>query len=215
MWFLLWLLLSVFVFGVFAWSYKTLLRQKKAWKEFAQKNNLTYHTGKNFLDSPAVTGAIGDYGLNLFSTRMPAEDGRTSRFNMVMEFSLHRGIPTFGAIYTPQAQILIEGLEMPYNAMVDNDPNWDPSWKIRAQNTQIVLAYLTPERRTLLAKLFRMKIISALLAFNNEDMILRLETADPLDNIDRVEKIIRGVVGQLDALRTDQAEFTHLQRFQT
>jgi hypothetical protein len=127
-----------------------------------------------------------------------------------MEFGLHRGIPTLGAIFTPMAANIFDGQVMNAPIGIDNDPEWDPAWKIRADNIKVVLNYLTPERKKIIGKLFRMKVLSALVIFNADDMVVRLETADPLDDLDRLEKVTRGVMNQLEPLKASADEFEAL-----
>lgn len=205
MWIFLWIVISFFILGVFFWSARILLQQKKVWKDFAKKMNLTYQEPKGFLVSPIVNGMIGPYGFALFSEEQQTEDSRGVRFSTVIEFSLRQGIPSPGAIGTPKMSIIFNTFEAPQTISL-NDPDWDNSWFIRAGNAAVVQKYLTPQRTDILKKIFRMKILGALLLFNQDDVILRLETADPLNNLERVEKVIKGVIAQLSSLTLTDEE---------
>lgn len=205
MWIFIWLIFSLFILGVFAWSMQTLYRQKQVWKVFAAKMNLTYQPGQNFLSSPSITGAIGPYGFSLHTERIPTPDLRGERFSMIVEFALRQGIPAFGAAGTPGVIPAIEALDLP-QVFVPADTDWNPAWVIRTRNAKVVEAYLTQPRLDVLKKIFRMKILSGMFVFDTPDAVIRVETYDPLDDLDRLEKIVKGLAAQIAPLTMTEDE---------
>lgn len=200
MWVLIWILLSIFILGVSAWSYQILFRQKAAWRTFAAKNGLTYQNGPTFLSSPIVSGNIGPYGFGLFSEERQTNDARGQRFNTVLELALRKGLPTTGAIGTAAMAPFIEQQSGMTQTVSIADPDWDPQWSIRTMDAKALEPYLTPARRDVLKKIFRMKIMAALFVFDENDAVLRIETADPLQNAEKIEKILKGMTQQLEIL---------------
>lgn len=206
MWIFLWIVVSCFILGIFGWSVRVLLLQKRAWKIFATKMNLSYQEQKGYLVSPRVNGSLGPFGFGVISEAQATDDSRGMRYVTVLEFALRQGVPgTTAAFGTKKMTAIIPDL-IAQNPVSLNDPDWDVSWFIRATNVAIVEKYLTPDRVEVLKKIFRMKTLGALLIFNEEESILRLETADPLSDADRMEKIVRGVQAQLPVLLISDEE---------
>lgn len=211
MWIFLWVVVSLFILGTFFWSVRVLFQQKAAWKTFAQKLGVTYMPQRGILVSPVVSGAIGQFGFSLFSEPEPTNDQRGLRYNTVIEFALRQGVPgTVGAIGTDKMTVILDQLvaKAPVSA---NDPDWDATWFIRATNAAVVGQYLTPARIDVLKKIFRLKTRGSLFLFNDSEGILRIETADPMVNAERLEKIVRGILAQLPNLLIGDAERATLQ----
>lgn len=208
-WIFIWAVLSAFVLGVFAWSLRILFQQKAAWRAYAEKMKLTYANGPRFLSSPNLSGAIGAYGFGLYTEEQKSDDARNQRFSTILEIALRRGLPAIGAMGTIRVVPLIHTLHLP-QSMVPEDKEWDPSWMVRGRNAAMIRAYLTPARMEIIKKIFRMKILSALLVFDEQDMVLRIETADPLNNKDRLEKIVKGLIQQAEGLIVQEAEWHQL-----
>ena len=208
-WLFLWLLFTVFVLGIFFWSIRTLLMQRRAWRAFATTMNLSYQNGEKFLSSPSVTGSFGAYGFSLHTEQLRTEDMRGERFSMVVEFALRRGLPTFGAVATKRLVPFLDTLDMPQSWRPE-DKDWDGSWVVRARNVAVAQAYLTPERREIIKKIFRMKALSVMFVFDRQDAVLRLETADPLTDAQKLEKIVRGLATQLKVHEVDDVEMNAL-----
>lgn len=198
-WFFIWFVVSIFILGIFGWSVRILLQQKSAWQGFAKKMNLTYQQPKGFLVSPVVTGAIGPFGFALFSEPQATADSRGQRYTSILEFSLRQGLPAIGAVGTAQVMNRLEGFpgDKPV-AVADKD--WDANWFVRTDNVGITEKYLTPSRIEFLRKVFRLKIIAGFFLYTPEDAILRLETADPLNSVERLEKVVKGVTAQLGVM---------------
>lgn len=211
MWIFLWLLLSVFVIGVSLWSVRILLQQKSAWKAYAEKMKLTYQNGPRFLDSPSLSGALGPYGFGLYSEEQKTQDTRGQRYNTVLEIALRHGLPTTGALGTPDLLEFTAPLSLD-QSLVPQDADWDDRWVVRARNARVVEKYLTPARLEIFRKIFRMKVVSSFFIFDGQDAILRVSTTDPLNNKDRLEKIIKGLLSQVEPLIVQPEEFIQLRR---
>lgn len=205
MWIFLWIVVSCFILGTFFWSVRVLFQQKAAWKAFAQKMGLSYIPQKGWLVSPVVSGALGQYSFSMISEPQATNDQRGVRYNTVIEFALHQGLPAVGAIGTQKMTIILNDI-IAKNPVSVGDTEWDASWFIRATRANVVEAYLTPARVDVLKKIFRLKTLGSLFLFNESEGILRIETADPMVNAERLEKIIRGILAQLPVLLVGDEE---------
>jgi hypothetical protein len=65
---------------------------------------------------------------------------------------------------------------------------------------------MTPARIEIFKKIFRMKVLGAMLIFDQNDAVLRIETSDALYNAERVEKIVKGFLSQIPALVPTEEE---------
>jgi hypothetical protein len=194
----IWLVLSAFILTVTFWSYSILFQQKNAWKSFAQKRNLNYQPGGSFFASPVVTGNIGTYTISLQSEAVTTNDSRGQRYNTVIEVALRKGMPIPGAIGTVTMAPIIYTLTTLNEDVKIDDPEWDNQWVIRTVDKEQLICYLTPARREAIKKLFKMKIISGLFVFDRNDAVFRIETVDPLHNADKVEKVFKAILPQME-----------------
>lgn len=199
MWIFIWLLLSTFVLGVFAWSLRILFQQKAAWKAYAKKMNLTYQDGSRFLSSPVLSGSLGSYGFGLYTEEQKTNDTRGQRFSTILEIALRHGLPVMGAMGTQTMIPIIQSLRLD-QTIVPQDKDWNPSWMIRSRHAGMVEQYLTPTRLEIIKKIFRMKVLSALFIFDEQDAVIRIETADPLNDSERLEKIVKSLILHAEGL---------------
>lgn len=206
MWVFIWIVLSLFILGVSAWSWQVLFQQKRAWRSFAEKKGLKYEPGPRFLSSPVVSGNIGPYPFGLFSESRQTSDARGQRFNTVIELALRRGLPVPGVIGTAAMLPILNDLPNLGRVVLPKDPEWDETWFIRTTNAPAMEAYLTPARMGVLKKLFRMKILAGMFLFDDQDAILRVETADPLLDAAKIEKAVALMIEQMEILAPGPAE---------
>lgn len=199
-WFMLWLLLSAFVLGAFFWSIRILMTQKRAWKAFATKLGLQYSNGGRLLASPDVTGTVDGLRLNMFTERRASNDARGERFVTAIELVMSSAMPMSGAICTASMADMIGALRLDDVAVPEGIAEWDAGWRVRSDNVDLMQRFLTPLRCDILRKIFRMKVLAALYIFDQRECVLRIETTDPLNNVDKMEKIIRGFIPMVKSM---------------
>jgi hypothetical protein len=204
-WIFIWALVSIFILGVFGWSVQILLLQKAAWKTYARKMKLNYQEGRGILSSPILSGSLGPYGFALFSEEIQTADARGRRFNTVIEIALRQSMPMTGVIGTESMAPAINALAI-QQTMSPADPDWNNAWLIRTDNMKAMEQFLTKDRIETLKRLFRMKILAALFIFDQTDSVLRLETADPLSDAARLEKIVKSLIQQAEILTLQPGE---------
>lgn len=198
MWIAVWAVLSAFVLGVFAWSIKVLGQQKRSWKAYAQKHNLTYQPGK-FMQSPVMTGILQGRQVGFYTDAQSTNDMRGQRLVTVIEIELGKGMPVGAAIATKEYVGFLTGMKLD-KTYKPAASEWDDSYIIKTDNPAALEKYLTPERVKVLHSLFSMRNITALFFFDNLDAVLRIETTDPLRNPDKMEKIIERLMKAMDIL---------------
>jgi len=209
-WIFIWVLLSIFVLGVSLWSVRILFQQKSAWKAYAEKTKLTYDGGQGFLGAPSVSGSIGAYGFGLYTEEQKTSDTRAQRFNTVLEIALRRGLPETGVLGTGEVMDFAQSLRLD-QVIVPQDKDWDAAWLVRTRHAAMMEQYLTAARLDVFKKIFRMKVRVAVFVFDSQDAVLRIVTTDPLNNKDRLEKIVKGLLANVESLIVKPDEFAQLQ----
>lgn len=206
MWILLWVALSAFLLGITGWTYMILREQKRAWAAFATAHKLKYDPGK-FMSSPTMTGMIGRYSVSFFPGQQPTADSRSQRLVTVVEIDLKCGLPTAAAIGSPDTASFVHALALDFTYEPEApEGGWSKSYPVRTRDIQKLKAYLTPARVQALHSLFSMKNVAALFFCDEYDTVLRLETADPLRDEKKTEKIINRILVDVEKLMPTDEE---------
>lgn len=204
MWIFLWLVLSLFVLGVYAWSQRILMQQKHAWSTFAKKNGFLYEGGK-FTSAPAMAGKMGPHTASLYTGVQTTSDARGQRFVTVLQFEMGKGTPAAGAVSTKELEPFISALKFK-ETFVPDFRDWKTEYIIRTRDAGAMQKFLTHDRLETLHSVFSMKNSSALFFFDELDSVLRIETSDPLTNPVRLEKILKRLAAAADKLAPSVVE---------
>lgn len=180
------------------------MRQKRAWKAFALKKKLRY-TQSKFLASPEMSGVLDDYTSTFFTAEHQPPDGRNSRKMTALEISLSSRIPFEGGIASGGMVPLIRTIAFK-EEFIPPMPDWDKEWIACADNRNGIEAYLTPERLKALTGLMKIKNAWIILLFRKDVTLLRIDTADPLDSVDKLEKLSKFMVKSARALELTPGE---------
>lgn len=201
-WLVFWVFFSVFIMGIFFWSTQILMRQKTAWRQFAKRHGLTYDS-RAVLASPAVGGFYRSYGLAIFSEEQLDGDSRGHKFRTIIQMELPAGMPTEGVVATQSLSEMASLLELEEVYTPENGA-WDSSIYLKTKDVEKMRAYLTSQRVAALNALMTAKGLGALFIFNEKETLLRIETAEPLDNADRLEKLVNKICDTADKLLVDK-----------
>lgn len=192
-WFAIWVFLAVFLLGISIWSLQILLRQRRAWMEFARRNNLQCIL-RGFTKSPVLKGAFRSYVITVFSSDQTTEDSmRGGKFRTIIQFDMKPGMPVEGVIASPGARNFALGMGIPKDVTPDL-PDWNKSILIRVQDEALIKPYLTRERLQVLNGLMSIKNTNTLFIFNEDETYFRFETADALDDVTRMEKQLGKII---------------------
>lgn len=198
-WFVLWIFFSVFILGVFFWSLQILLRQKAAWKQYAARHNLSYQSG-SLMQSPTVTGLVSGYELGLFSEARTENDSKGRKFRTVLQLDLKPGMPAEGVISSAGMAAIVSTLDIK-ESFKPESAEWDDKIIVKATNPEKLHPYFTPARIKALKALMGTKGVEAMLIFNENETFLRFETPDPLDSIEKVDRLVTKICGVADILK--------------
>lgn len=204
MWLLLWFVLSAILIGATLWSLQILLRQKKAWEEYAKKKNFTFNKG-TFMGPAEMSGVIGDYRLAFFTAERPGVDVRTRRYITAVEIDLVDGIVDGGALGTKEMLPYLKTLDRlhPYKTEL---AGLEEGSYIFAKSDAVMSAYLNKDRVETMGQILKTKNSDTLILFNDKELVLRLETSDPMQDADKIDKIITRLLALADKLRISSEE---------
>lgn len=191
-WFALWIVLSAFVIGAFAWTTRILFQQKREWAVFATRYKLKYDKG-TFLGSPSIQGALKGYRLGVFSDPQRTSDARGMRFRTAIEVSAHVPMPTVGAVGVGDIAGQLGPLDMK-QTYTPGSQYWDEKYFLKSHDSVFLESFLTEERLKALDGFFRLKCDTAILLFDRQNMLLRLETSDPYAEAKRLNALVLKII---------------------
>lgn len=203
-WILIWVLISVFIIGIFVWSLDILFRQKREWRRFAGRHGLEYNKGK-LMQSPVVIGELSGYTFHLYSEEQLTAERGGRRFRTVLHFALPGGMPTSGFIATSDYKELADTLDLPQKIVPDHE-QWPKNNVGRAADAGALTPYFTENRIKAIARLCQMQKASTVFVFDETETYLRVETADPLQDADRIDRITQRMIKVADTLALQEGE---------
>lgn len=185
----LWLFISTFLLGFWLWASIILFKQRQAWRFYAEKKKLRY-VSNGLYESPEISGAIGNYTVSAFSSEHSEFDARSQRRLTGIEIPLHAAFPMEAAIASGGMVPVVQGLDLPQEYKPDVS-GWDDSYIIRAQDKDVVEAYLMANGRLQkLLQLMTMKRVWVILIFMKGKGLLRIDTSDPLIHPKNLDNMI-------------------------
>lgn len=203
-WLILWIVVSVALLGFLGWSLLVLHNQKTAWKKFAAKHKLRYRT-KATMDSPEIDGSFDGYKIDIFTGEHTLDMGRSMRKLTAIEVSLQSKMPVDGAVASGGMIQLVKGLGFKSEVRPEHEL-WNSSYMATGDNARAVLAYLNKDRLEALIRLMRIKHSWVILIFRNDRMLLRVDTPDPLTNLEYLERLVNLLVKSAKELELKSGE---------
>lgn len=198
-WWFIWVLASGGIIGVFVWTTRALMDQKKAWKAFAAKRKLKVReTG--LLQSVSVEGIINDNEFRLASEERPALDLRGRKFVTMFQFKLPVRMPVAGALGSGEYLMFVRNigardrLKLKYSDWSENIV------EVISDDRDKLEPYFTTERMKVFDTLIKQKGVSVLFLFDDRDAYLRLETIDPFLKLEQLEKLVDKLTPMLSVL---------------
>lgn len=159
------------------------------------------------MQASAVDGNYRGYRIGLFSEGKIEENRRGFvRFRTVIEVIFGENMPTRGAFGNTDANGVVQYLNYGTTYIMDEKPNWDKNYLITTEDHEFLKEYLTPTRLKGLNSFFKLNKTTTMFVFNERDSFLRLETANPLTEPERVEKLINKIVHLAEALKLSKTE---------
>lgn len=207
-WLILWFILASSLLCFFVWTFYILVRQKAAWKAYADKRNFRYKPG-SFMGSPEVAGTIEDHTVTIFSSEHISPNARGTRKLTAIEVSLNSIMPIVGGVASGGMIPILKLLNLKQE-YTPKHPDWNKAYVAAGSNRYVLEAYLSDARVAALCSLMQMKHAWVILVFRGDAMLLRVDMPDPLDNPSKVDKIIKQMVDVAKILELQAGESNRL-----
>lgn len=199
MWIFIWIVLSAILLGSTFWSFQILTQQKRAWRKFADDKKFIFRPGTTM--GPAeMEGMIGDYKFLFFTAERDGADVRSRRYLTAVEISLAEGIVDSAVMGTREMLPFMQSLPN-FKPYAVEHASWDKDLSAFARNEGAIKAYLTPERVEVIAQILKTKNADTLIIFNDREALIRMETVDPVQSAEKLDKISKRVMSLFDRLR--------------
>lgn len=197
-WFLLWVFLTVFLIGLFGWSFHILLRQRRAWVQFGKKNNLAVNE-RGMFASVSITGMLRTLPFYLYSEEQAVGTNGGRRFRTIIQIELPGPMPVPGIVASADAANFARGLNL-REAYVPEFDFWNKNIVVLTDNAEGLKPYMTEERCRSLNAVMTIKSIASILIFDDKNVYLRFETADPFDNAAKLQRFVDKAMDQAKIL---------------
>lgn len=191
-----------FIVGFFFWTLMIVLRQKHTWKTFAAAKGLRYTPARRLMECSTVMGTLGGFPFSLFGSEYIRPNERVgSKKRQSMEVSIPIAGPTIGILATGEMIAFAASPDFNVGLEVKLEcPTWTWPFIARAQDPDALIAYLTPERVHALTRLMETQGGWVTFVMQEKEMLIRLDTPDPLDNPQHLEIFARAMISAARAL---------------
>lgn len=211
--FFVWLSISLFLISFWAWTLIVVLRQKGAWKLYAEKRGMRFHDTGMF-STPLVSGAVEGYGVSLFASEHSELDARSSRRLTAIEVSLQSTLPFLCTAASGGMVHVVDAFDIRHEYK-PSVKGWDNSYILRTSDLKMAQAYFSLERMEKILALMAIDRSWVILAFVGDRGILRLDTPYPIDNPKDLDQLIKQMIAAARCLEMKKGEDKDLLRKQT
>lgn len=198
-WIFIWVVLSAIVIGATLWSLQILLRQKAAWEAYAKRRGMAFNRG-TFMGPAEIIGTLDGYKVNFFTAERQTLDMRGKRFVSVIEIQLAEGLFDGGVAGTKEMLTFMQSLTQLHPYTVKKE-GWDVAHHIFVRKDEVADAYFTPERIDTFHQVLATRNADVLIVFNHEELIVRMETSDPMMDAEKIDKIVTRQIGLANRMR--------------
>lgn len=206
----LWLFIVVFFGGFWAWTSYVVVRQIQAWKTYAKKRNLRFHSN-GFLETPSLSGAVDGYKVSVFASEHSELDARSQRRLTAIEINMHTGLPVATAVASGGMVPVIEPLDLSQEYKPSHK-KWDNSYIMRTRDNKVLTHYWNEERLQSVLGLMEEENAWVVLLFLSDTGLLRLDTPLALDNPRELDRVVKKMIAAIKVLELHAGEAESLIR---
>ena len=207
-WFFVWLFVSAGLLGFSVWTFIILMRQKKSWRDFAKKNKLRFRNTA-FMSSPRLNGVYKNSTIGVFTSEHESERGGANRKMTAIEVELESAMPISGAVASGGMVSIVQ--QMDYSdEYVPTYSFWNSDHIARCDNKYVLAEYLSEDRAKALSDFMGIKNFWVIFIFRGQDTILRVDTPDPFDSVEKLTKTIDKMIEIAGILELNKGESKRL-----
>ncbi|MFP4313677.1 MAG: hypothetical protein ACLFR0_05050 [Alphaproteobacteria bacterium] len=145
------------------------------------------------MQSPKVHGVYKGYSVALFTGEHESERGASNRQMTAIEVELESRMPISGAVASGGMVGIVQELSYSDEYLPAYD-FWNSEFITRSDDKYIMAEYLTEERAKVLCKLMDNKKFWVIFIFKGNDTVLRIDTADPFDSLEKLTKTMNEMI---------------------
>lgn len=161
--------------------------------------------------SPQVSGVYKDHPIWLFTSEHESERGGANRKLTAIEVELDSRMPVEGAIASGGMVGIVQ--ELSYSdELVPAYKCWKGDYIIRCTDRYILSEYLTEARAEALSSLMDKKNFWIIFIFKGNDTILRVDTPEPFESLDKLTKTLDIIIEAAKTLELGKGEAGRLKR---
>lgn len=192
MWLFLWVIFVLCAAGFFIWSYHTIYEQKKAWKAYAAKMNLTYNPGQ-FLESPTMSGEIKGHLTNFYPQLVQNTQGQKST-QTVIEVFLNTIPPMTCVVTSAGFSDFIAMVDLPETFTID-DQDWPKNVVSRSFDSEAPMIWFKEDRQRISAiqQLSKLPFNFAFVA-DGEQCFIAVRTANPITDPRKLNQLVTKLI---------------------
>ena len=209
----LWVFIVVFFAWFWSWTSYITFRQINAWKVFAKKRSLRFHSN-GILETPSISGAIDGYKISIFASEHSELDARSQRRLTAIEVNMHSGLPVMTAMASGGMVTVIEPLDL-HQEYKPSHNKWDDSYIIRTRDNKVAQHYLDDARTDALVELMQEEKAWVVLLFLSDTGLLRFDTPLALDKPKDLDAVVKKVIAVVKSLELRKGEGESLLRKRT
>tara|TARA_R110001592_G_scaffold20926_9_gene84630 strand:- start:16058 stop:16831 length:774 start_codon:yes stop_codon:yes gene_type:complete len=181
-----------------------LIKQKQAWKTYADKRKMRYHSSA-MLETPSISGVVDGYSVTMFASEHGELDARSQRRLTAIEVMLQTNLPfavgaaSGGMVHVVEALDLRQEFKPPTKG-------WDDTYALRTSDLPLAQSYLNEGRLSKLVNLMKTDRAWIIFLFLGDQGVLRLDTPMPIDNPKEIDVLVKQMINVARALELGKGE---------
>ncbi len=181
-----------------------LIKQKRAWKFYADKRKMRYHSTALF-ETPVIDGVVDGYSVSMFASEHSELDARSKRRLTAIEVNLQTALP-FSVAAASGGMVHVVSLMDLRQEYKPNIKGWDDSYVLQTNNLKMAQEYLNEDRLLKISNLMKIDKAWIIFLFIEDEGILRLDTPLPIANPKKIDVLIKQLINVAKALELKKGE---------
>jgi hypothetical protein len=158
-----------------------------------------------------VEGVLEGYDVSLFTAEQQNNDSRKNRKVTGLQINANEGFVDTVAAGTSEVRPFIKSLGGLSNHKLESK-QWDSNLTIFSRNQSAVRLFLTEERIDIIQKMLQIKSADVILLLDGNEGGYRIETSNPLTDLDQLEKMVKATISRYKKLSVTKEESAALKK---
>lgn len=200
-WFIIWLAFVLFIVWLFARSLRTVMRQQKAWGQFARKHNLLYQKAA-WYRPPSLEGQIQGRRVRIYVEEFLDPVRRLREFRTTIEIYFRNGFPTGLAIGSRAYHSMLRNIDNVEEVTLPIEP--ELLGLLALTREPLVFNGYMNAHMIALKEFFGNKMGERLLMGHETDGFLVTQSGESLDDVKILNARMKDLFALMDRLEPEQ-----------